>query len=567
MVKKLYTEASVQDIADAIREKNGTNNTYKTSEMAAAIEALSGGRTVVNGVIEQYKAATTTISADTFVQFVDSYETAQQQDMGVAQNHTSSGIYKIQAAKALKLNDTRLLLVVTGGTSSNPYISPILPGNAYGTYAFVCTVSSSQIVVDVGQKLSHTYSGQDDLCLTKPLHPSWASAPYKVLISSGDTAQILLITNASIPQITQGATVNIFSDIYSDGGRTSTVISAASATDCYVWACGGANDDDSDNGIVFARVGLVSGADSTTIVWQGYTTIEEISGSNDFGTLPTALLQSDVEGAVFPNAVVAFFAAESSEHNGETVMATMLVYYQGTFVRLNEQDLWPMTDSSSGSNYHYITNIAAEIYSEADEAFFLTFKEYYMGNITHYGQILRGFDDPTSSVFAELNDCESLWGAIHPSTELYSTVCHIPNTNKYVGYVHNLTLGEGSSAGWLRVYGHFDTHDNSYTPIVDGYTTASSDNMLFNSTFESSAAVTTAAVFGDKIAVLRDRILTTENWTTPYGVTTLYLEVLDRRVEETDPEEETPIIDGLTKTDCTVATAGDVWVLNTNESD
>lgn len=42
MAKKLYEEASVQAIADAIRAKTGGAETYKPAEMAAAIEAISG---------------------------------------------------------------------------------------------------------------------------------------------------------------------------------------------------------------------------------------------------------------------------------------------------------------------------------------------------------------------------------------------------------------------------------------------------------------------------------------------------------------------------------------------
>lgn len=43
MAKKLYEEANIQAIADAIRGKNGTAQTYTVSEMAAAVSALSGG--------------------------------------------------------------------------------------------------------------------------------------------------------------------------------------------------------------------------------------------------------------------------------------------------------------------------------------------------------------------------------------------------------------------------------------------------------------------------------------------------------------------------------------------
>lgn len=40
MVKKLYTESSIENIAAAIRAKNHTNNTYKVAQMASAIQAL-----------------------------------------------------------------------------------------------------------------------------------------------------------------------------------------------------------------------------------------------------------------------------------------------------------------------------------------------------------------------------------------------------------------------------------------------------------------------------------------------------------------------------------------------
>ena len=40
MTKVLITESVLSDIADAIREKNGTETQYKPSEMAAAILAI-----------------------------------------------------------------------------------------------------------------------------------------------------------------------------------------------------------------------------------------------------------------------------------------------------------------------------------------------------------------------------------------------------------------------------------------------------------------------------------------------------------------------------------------------
>lgn len=46
MSKKLYEEASVQDIANAIREKNGGATKYKIAEMGAAVRALSGSEAI-----------------------------------------------------------------------------------------------------------------------------------------------------------------------------------------------------------------------------------------------------------------------------------------------------------------------------------------------------------------------------------------------------------------------------------------------------------------------------------------------------------------------------------------
>ena len=43
MTQKLYTEAYIQNIANAIRGLNKTTNKYKVSQMAEAIQAVSGG--------------------------------------------------------------------------------------------------------------------------------------------------------------------------------------------------------------------------------------------------------------------------------------------------------------------------------------------------------------------------------------------------------------------------------------------------------------------------------------------------------------------------------------------
>lgn len=52
MSNKLYNDADISDIADAIRSKNGSSTTYKVSEMAQAILDIptGGGSTGINKV-------------------------------------------------------------------------------------------------------------------------------------------------------------------------------------------------------------------------------------------------------------------------------------------------------------------------------------------------------------------------------------------------------------------------------------------------------------------------------------------------------------------------------------
>lgn len=51
MANVFVNETSLQDIADAIREKTGTQDTYKPAEMAEAIESISGGGITPTGTI------------------------------------------------------------------------------------------------------------------------------------------------------------------------------------------------------------------------------------------------------------------------------------------------------------------------------------------------------------------------------------------------------------------------------------------------------------------------------------------------------------------------------------
>ena len=76
MAKKLYEEASVQAIANAIREKNGEATTYKIGEMAAAIADISGSPIVDENLENTVQYRQMNATAAEFITDVDYTENA-----------------------------------------------------------------------------------------------------------------------------------------------------------------------------------------------------------------------------------------------------------------------------------------------------------------------------------------------------------------------------------------------------------------------------------------------------------------------------------------------------------
>lgn len=64
MAMKLYNDASIQDIADAIRSKNGLSDTYTVAEMAQAIEDIpSSGAIEIVDTLDSHGGTIRTITA------------------------------------------------------------------------------------------------------------------------------------------------------------------------------------------------------------------------------------------------------------------------------------------------------------------------------------------------------------------------------------------------------------------------------------------------------------------------------------------------------------------------
>lgn len=76
MAKKLYEEASVQDIAVAIREKTGGAETYKVEQMGNAVRGIAGSPIVDDSLENTVQYRQMNLSAAEFIANVDYSENA-----------------------------------------------------------------------------------------------------------------------------------------------------------------------------------------------------------------------------------------------------------------------------------------------------------------------------------------------------------------------------------------------------------------------------------------------------------------------------------------------------------
>lgn len=89
MAKKLYDEASVQAIANAIRAKNGEASTYKVAEMAAAIADISGSPIVDENLENTVQYRQMNATAAKFLAEVDYTESANDYSFTEVTNYYS----------------------------------------------------------------------------------------------------------------------------------------------------------------------------------------------------------------------------------------------------------------------------------------------------------------------------------------------------------------------------------------------------------------------------------------------------------------------------------------------
>lgn len=152
MAKKLYEEASVQDIAVAIREKTGGTETYKVAQMGNAVRGIAGSP-IVDDSLEntvQYRQMNATAAA--FIANVDYTENANDYSVTkVTPYYSATTAYSKEEPDGLKIKvpANTALTVAQGGKTRSDAVSgagviynmePLKAGTfAFGgkTYKFV----------------------------------------------------------------------------------------------------------------------------------------------------------------------------------------------------------------------------------------------------------------------------------------------------------------------------------------------------------------------------------------------------------------------------------------------
>ena len=161
-MKKLYEEASVQNIANAIRAKNGETTTYKIGEMATAIAAISGSPIVDDSLENTVQYRQMNLSAAGFLANVDYTENSNDYSVTkVIPYYSATTTYSKEEPDGLKVKvpANTTLTVAQGGKTRTDVVSGA--GTIYnmeplkaGTFAF--SGKTYKIVPEGGVRMIYT---------------------------------------------------------------------------------------------------------------------------------------------------------------------------------------------------------------------------------------------------------------------------------------------------------------------------------------------------------------------------------------------------------------------------
>lgn len=240
MAKVLVTESNLQNIADSIRIKNGSSNTYTPAEMAMAIQSIPTGSTINNQdktvsptESKQYITAdtgytglgTVTVNAISST-YVGSSITQRDGDDLTASGATvtvPAGYYSAQATKSVTTMNlpTSASSSATSGyiskatisrSTSDQYIN-IAPGyNSAGGYYKINAVANGSVTApsSISDSSATISTGTNTLTLTKSVSvtPNVITAGYISAGTAGNSSVSLTasVTTKAAATITPGTT-------------------------------------------------------------------------------------------------------------------------------------------------------------------------------------------------------------------------------------------------------------------------------------------------------------------------------------------------------------------------
>ena len=141
MTKVLVTESSLNDIAEAIRAKNGTGNTYKPGQMAAAIALLPDEPTLIT------KSITANGTYDAENDNADGYS---EVTVNVPNTYTAGDEGKVVSNGALVAQTARATEITANGTydtTENNSITVNVSGGGGGKHAQTVSISLQGLTV------------------------------------------------------------------------------------------------------------------------------------------------------------------------------------------------------------------------------------------------------------------------------------------------------------------------------------------------------------------------------------------------------------------------------------
>jgi len=469
MAMKLYSDIDIQNIADSIRAKNGTSDTYKVSQMSTAIDNLPTGANIVNGIIEQYKAETSTISANTFVEFIN------KTTIDTIGNDTqlSNGTYSYEYASAVALNENKVFVA-----------------HRYSNYLYgiVCTISGTTITTGTDTQLSTYYSSYDYASAV-------ALSEDKVFIAHSGGG-----SNESSSSYLYGIVCNINGTTITYG--TDTQLSTEISSHQYA-----SSVKLSENKVFIAhRNGSYLGGIVCTISDTTITAGTDV-------TLSTGSVSYQYASAVALNDSKVFIAHRSGD------------YLYGIVCTIDDTTITKGTDTKLSTGTGSYQNVSAVALSE-DKAF-----------------------------FAHSSNSSSMY--------LYAMVCTISGTSIVTSSEYTLSSIAGSysyvSVSKLNKDKVFVTYrGGSSNYYLSGVICNINGNSINKGTEAQLSTGSNSHAYTSSVALSEDKVFVAH----ASDNSNHYLNgVVCNQLKDTI-QEATTKINGLTKTQCTTSTAGDVWILD-----